>query len=119
MDAELLQLAGVGVGINQHPAAVAGRLADPAREKAGVPGIEGALELLDQPAVLGQRLAERGRVLEEDVDPDPRVRSGDAGHVAQRPACGGERLVAVDPTRAGLVHEQVRERVREVAGERD
>ena len=35
-------------------------------------------------------------ILEEDVDPDPRVRAGDARHVAQRPAGGGERLVAFD-----------------------
>src|SRR6266576_3717695 len=61
--AELLQLAGVRVGIRQHPAAVARGLADPAGEEAGVSGIEGVLELLDQPAVLGQRLPERGGVL--------------------------------------------------------
>jgi len=69
--------------------------------------------------VLTERLAKRARVVEEDVDPDPRVRAGDPRHVAQRPARGGERLVAVDPRRSGLVDEHVRERVRQVARQRD
>ena len=77
------------------------------------------LELLDAAPVLGQRLADRVGVVEEDVDPDAGVRPGDAGHVAQRAAGRGERVVAVDAGRSGLVDEQVRERVREVARQRD
>ena len=69
--------------------------------------------------MLAERLAERTRVLEEDVDPDPRVRAGDAGHVAQRPARRRERFVALDATASGLVDEHVRERVRQVARDRD
>ena len=69
--------------------------------------------------VLAERLAERGRVLEEDVDPDARVRARDAGHVAERASGGGERLVALDALGARVVQEQVRERVREVARQRD
>ena len=45
----------------EQPAAVAAGLADPAREKAGVAGLERALDLLDAPAVLGERAAERRR----------------------------------------------------------
>ena len=93
---------------------------DPAREEAGVARVERLLQLLDPAAVLAQRLAYRAGVLEKDVDPDPRVRSGDARHVPQRsPRRGGQRLVPVDPRRAGLVDEQVGERMREVAGQRD
>ena len=52
-------------------------------------------------------------VVEEDVDPDARVRAGDAGHVAQRAAGVRERLVPVDRRRAGLVDDHVREHVRQ------
>jgi hypothetical protein len=58
-------------------------------------------------------------IVEKDVDPDPRVRSRDAGHVTQRATCGGERLVSVDPRRARLVQENVRQRMRKVTGQRD
>ena len=81
--------------------------------------VERGLDLLDPAAVLGERLADRGRVVEEDVDPDPRVRAGDAGHVAQRAAGVRERLVALDARRARLVDEHVREHVRQVARQRD
>ena len=80
---------------------------------------ERRLDLLEPATVLGERVADRIRVVEEDVDPDPRVRAGDARHVAQRAAGVSERLVAVDPRRAGLVRDDVREHVRHVAGERD
>ena len=43
----------------------------------------------------------------------------DARHVAERAARGGERVVAVDPRRARLVQEHVRERVRQMARDRD
>ena len=69
--------------------------------------------------MLGERGGERLAVVEEDVDPDARVRAGDARHVAQRAARRGERLVALDAGAAGLVDEHVRERVRQVARERD
>jgi hypothetical protein len=69
--------------------------------------------------VLGERRTKRRGVLDEDVDPDARVRSRHPGHVPQRPAGSGERLVSLDAARAGLVDEQVGERVREVAGQRD
>ena len=51
-------------------------------------------------------------VVEEDVDPDPRVGAADARHVRQRAARGLERVVPVDPRRARLVEEDVREDVR-------
>ena len=69
--------------------------------------------------MLAERLAHRPRVVEEDVDPDPRVRAGDARHVAQRAARRSHRVVPVDPVRSGLVDEQVRERVRQVARQRE
>src|SRR2546429_438389 len=100
-------------------AGFAARLAVPAREEPGAPGGDRALQLLHAPPVLAERLAERTRVLEEDVDPDPRVRAGDAGHVAQRPARRRERLVALDAARAGLVDEHVRQRVRQGAPDPD
>ena len=97
--AQPLQRAGVGVRGLEQPAPVRRRLADPAREEAGVAGRERGLELLDAAPVLGERRGERGAVLEEDVDPDARVRARDAGHVAQRAAGRGERVVALDPCR--------------------
>ena len=69
--------------------------------------------------MLGQRLAQRIRVLDEDVHPDARVGSGHARHVAERATGAGERLVPLHPGRAGLVDEHVRERVRKMAGEGD
>ena len=59
--AQALQLAGVRVLALEHPAAVAGGLADPAREKAGVALLERRLDLLDAAPVLGERAAERAR----------------------------------------------------------
>ena len=81
--------------------------------------VERRLELLDPAAVLAERGHDRLAVVEEDVDPDPRVRAGDAGHVAQRAARRLQRVVAVDARRAGLVEEHVRERVRQVARDGD
>ena len=97
--AQPVQGARVLVGRVEHPAPVAARLADPAREKAGVAVGERGLELLDAAAVLGERGCERVAVVEEDVDPDPRVRAGDARHVAQRASGRRERVVAVDRAR--------------------
>ena len=103
------------VGGLEQTTAVAARLADPACEKPCVAARERVFELLDAAAVLGERGGQCVTVLEEDVDPDTWVRARDAGHVTQRPACGGERIVPVDSRRAGLVQEDVRERVRQVA----
>jgi hypothetical protein len=69
--------------------------------------------------VLGEPGVQGLAVVEEDVDPDAGVRPGHAGHVAERAADGRERVVPVDAARAGLVDEQVREDVRQVARERD
>ena len=77
------------------------------------------LELLDPAPVLAERASELGRVVEEDVDPDPRVRSGHPRHVPERAARSGKRLVPVDPDRTGVVEKEVGERVREVARESD
>ena len=97
--AQPLELARVAVGGLEQPPPVRRGLADPAREEAGVAGRERRLDLLDAAPVLGERRGERDAVLEEDVDPDARVRAGDAGHVAQRAARGRERLVAFDRAR--------------------
>ena len=88
VDAQPLQRARVGVGAGEHAPPVAARLADPAGEEAGVAARERRLDLLDAAAVLGERGGERLAVVEEDVDPDARVRAGDARHVAQRAAGG-------------------------------
>ena len=69
-------------------------------EEARVAGLERGLELLDPAAVLGQRLAERRGVLDEDVDPDARVRARHSRHVAQRSAGRRKRLVPLDARRA-------------------
>ena len=103
------------VGGLEQATPVAARLADPACQEPRVAARERIFELLDAAAVLGERGGQRLGVLEEDVDPDARVRARDAGHVAEGPACGGERIVPVDSRRAGLVQEDVRERVRQVA----
>ena len=95
------------------------RLADPARQPARVAAPERLLELLDPAAVLAERRPELVGVLEEDVDPDARVRAGHPRHVAQRPAGRGQRLVAVDAHGAGVVQDDVGEGVRQVARERE
>ena len=94
-------------------------LADPAREEARVAALERRLELLDPAAVLGERGAELRRVVEEDVHPDARVRAGDARHLAERRARRRKRIVPLDRRGADLVQQQVRERVRQVAHERE
>ncbi len=113
--AHAMERSRVLVGGLEQTTPVAARLADPACEEPRVAARERVFELLDAAAVLGERGGQRVAVLEEDVDPDTRVRARDAGHVAKRPACGGERIVPVDSRRAGLVQEDVRERVRQVA----
>ncbi len=118
-DEHALQLARVGERALEQAALVDAGLADPAGEEARVARLERGLELLDAAAVLGEGGGERVRVLEEDVDPDARVRAGHAGHVPQRTARRAQRLVAVHSRGADLVQEQVRERVRQVARERE
>ena len=81
--AQPLERARLVVGLGEHPAAVTGRLRDPAREEAGVAFGERALDLLDAATMLGERAPERLGVVEEDVDPDPWVRAGDTRHVAE------------------------------------
>ena len=98
-----LELARIAVGVREHPAAVLGRLGDPAGQEPPSPASSALLEPLDAAPVLGERLGELGAVVEKDVDPDPRVRAGDARHVAQRAARRRERVVPVDacPRRPG------------------
>ena len=78
VDAQPLQRAGVLVGGRRAcrrrlpPASPIQRARKPAS-----PRCERRLELLDPAPVLGERGGERLAVLEEDVDPDPRVRAGD------------------------------------------
>jgi hypothetical protein len=69
--------------------------------------------------VLARRGQQRVAVVEEDVDPDPRVRAGDARHVAERAAGRRQGVVPVDRARARLRREQVRDDVRQMARERD
>ena len=86
----------------------------------GMHGLQQPAEPLDQPPVFGQRSAEGGAVLEEDVHPDARIGARDTRHLAERGTRGGgQGVVPVDPSRAGLVDDCVREGVREVARERD
>src|SRR5882724_1199841 len=82
--AEPLQHARLLVRIRKHAAPVVGRLADPAREEPGVALRERTLDLLDPPAMLGERGRESLGIVEKDVDPDPWIRPGDARHVAER-----------------------------------
>ena len=110
---------GIRVLAFEHPSAALRCLADPAREEAGVALLERRLDLLDAASVLLQRSADRGGVVEVDVDPDARVRSRDPRHVAQRAAGVRERLVSFDARCAGLVRDDVREHVRHVARHRD
>ena len=118
--AQALQRAGVRVLALEHPAAVRptprrssarGSPRRPARAPASTCSMPAA--------VLGERAADRVGVVEEDVDPDARVRARDARHVAQRAAGVRERLVPLDARRAGLVRDDVREHVRHVARQRD
>ena len=113
------QLRGLLERVPEELLALRRSLADPAREKAGVTAFERRLELLDAAPVLGERRAQLRCVVEEDVHPDARVRPRDAGHLAEGGARRGERVVPLDRRRADLVEEQVRERVREVADERE
>ena len=69
----------------------------------GFAGVRLSLKRRDALGVVGQGLAESVGVLEEDVDPDPWICAGYAGHIAQRAGGGRQRLVAVDTRHAGLV----------------
>ena len=110
---------GSGEGGREQPTAMDARLADPAGEEPGVPRRERALDLFEQPPLLGERRGQLFAIVEEDVDPDARVRAPDAGHVAQRATGRLQRVVPVDPPGPRLVEENVREHVRQVARDRD
>ncbi len=68
--------------------------------------------------MLRERLGDCLGVVEEDVDPDRRVRACHPRHVAQGATDRSQRIVALDPGRAGLVHEQVGKCVRQMARQR-
>ena len=85
VDAHALDRAGILVGLGEEPPAVPARLSDPAGQPARVARLERALQLVDPAAVLGQGAAKLLRVVEEDVDPDPRVRARHARHVPNDP----------------------------------
>ena len=87
--------------------------------KPASPSLERCEHLVREPPVLADRRGQRLAVVEEDVDPDARVRARDAGHVAEAATARGERVVAVDAPRAGLVDEQVRDHVGQVARQRE
>ncbi len=116
--AHALHRAGILVGLRQQAAPVAAGLADPAGEPARVARLERPLELLDAAAMLDERGAELLGVVQEDVDPDARVRPGHARHVPHGAAGGAERLVAVHAHGARVVEDDVGERVRQVARDR-
>ena len=94
-------------------------LDDPVTNKTGVAARERLFELLDQTAVLGQRLAQWVRVLEKDVNPDAGIGAGHARHVSERATRAGKRLVPLHARRAGLVDQQVGERMRKMTGQRE
>src|SRR5215207_1661431 len=106
MHLDTLQGADVGVRLREQAPAVARRFADPPCEPAGITGLEGALELFDPTPVLGERGAHRLGVLEEDVDPDARVRARDPSHLAERAASGCERFVPVYAHSARLIEDE-------------
>src|SRR5436309_2557695 len=117
MYANALEVTDVRERLLEQPPAVARSLADPAREPAGVVALERMLQLLDPSSVLCKRPAQLGCIVPEDVDPDPRVGACNARHVAQRSTGCGKRLVPVDPKRARMVEHDVRQGVRQMAGE--
>ena len=114
-----LERTGIVVRGRKHPATLAAGLADPAGDESRVAVAQRRLELLDPPPMLRERAEQRLAVVEEDVDPDARVGAGDPRHVAERATRRLQRIVTVDARLARLVQQGVRERVREVAGERD
>ena len=114
------ELLGPGlVGLLQHPPAVARRLADPARQEARVAGVERRDR--PRPAAGGARAARPAAASRFSRKMSTQMRAfapGDAGHVAERAADRGQRVVPVDPAGAGLGDQQVREHVRQVARQR-
>ena len=104
-------------GLERAPAGAC-RLADEARQVAGVALLERVDDVVQAAAVLVGRGQQGLAVVEEDVDPDARVRAGHARHVAERAAGGRQRVVAVDGAGPGLRGEQVRDNVRQVARQR-
>ncbi len=114
-----LERAGVAIGLVEQRPAVDGGLADPAGEPARVAALASARSRSSTRRRCSAReVAQLLGVVEEDVDPDPRVRAGDARHVPERAAGRRERLVPVHPHRAGVVEDEVREGVRQVARQR-
>ena len=99
---------------------LSGGLADPAGEEAGVARVERVPRAARRAG--GARRATRGSAAALSRKMSTQMRGfAPATRVMSRsePPGGGERLVTLDPRRAGLVHEQVRKRVRQVARERD
>lgn len=70
-----------------------GRLLDRTPKDCTVASGERGFELLDASTVAGERRDEGFRVLDEDLEPDRRVRPGDARQVAKRAAGRLERIV--------------------------
>ena len=83
VDPQPLEVARVGERRREHAPPVPARLADPARQKPGIARRQRALDLLQLPPLLAERRREGLAVVEEDVDPDPRVGAADPRHVAQ------------------------------------
>src|SRR6266511_419388 len=118
MHTHALELAHVRKRLLEQLSPIPGRLADPASQPTGIPGVERPLELLDATPVLSEGRAKLARVVHEDVDPDARVRAGNARHVAQRAPGSRQRLVSVDTQRTGVVEHDVGKRVWKVARQR-
>ena len=99
VDADALELAGVAVRAFEHPPAVGGGLADPAREEAGVPFAERRLDLLDTAPVsasaprIASALSRKMSIQMRGFAPAMRVMS------RSEPPALGERFVAVRPAR--------------------
>ena len=115
--ADPVQLRRVGaVRVLEHARARGRRLADPGLDRVALAVAQRALDLGELGAQLGQGGGDEIAVVDEDVRPDGRVRAGDARHLAQRRARVAERVLA---GARGRAHEQVRERVREMARDRE
>ncbi len=97
VDANPVERAGVGVGAARASAGGSGAASPIQRARKPASPCSSAASTCSirrRCSASASRIA--SRVVEEDVDPDARVRAGDAGHVAQRAAGVRERLVALD-----------------------
>ena len=116
--ADAVQHASLGaVGVLEHPAAHARPpRRSSARRSARSPFRSACSTSPISSRWADERVGDQVAVLDEDVGPHHRVRAGDARHLAERRACVPERFVS----RGGdALHQQVRERVREVARQRE